>query len=158
MSSTEGDAPRDDDRQTGYDATQKEQTDPMATQEQPEPEEGGSDETMADRPIDAVRAAKKENLLRDFNERIEAHHKWVGSPLSEWACECFDENCSEPVQMTNEEYEAVRARPTHFLIAPTDKHLIPRIERVVQREERFWVIEKVGVGAAISEELDPRSP
>ncbi len=112
---------------------------------------------MTHEPIDAVRAAKKESFLRDYNEGIEAHHEWVGSPLAEWACECADENCSEPVRLSNEEYEAIRARPTHFLVAPAAKHVLARVERIVRREERYWVIEKVGIGAAISEELDPRS-
>ena len=33
----------------------------------------------------------------------------------------------------------------------------PRIEQVVQREERYWVVEKFGVGGELSEDLDPRS-
>ena len=106
----------------------------------------------------SIRAARNEILLRDLNERIEAHHEWVNSPLSEWVCECADENCSEPVHLSIEEYQAVRAEPTHFLVVPGTEHLSPRIERVVRREERYWILEKIGVGAVMSEEFDPRSP
>ena len=101
---------------------------------------------------------KNEALLREYNERIEAHHKWVGSTLPEWACECANKNCPELVLLSIEEYEAIRAESTHFLVAPHAEHVDLRIERVVHREERYWVVEKVGIGAAIGEALDPRSP
>ncbi len=157
VSSTHGDETRDDDQWTDDDATAG--THPVHTPSQvpAEPEEGGS-HRGTDRTIDVIRAAKNEIFLREYNERIEAHHKWVGSPLAEWACECANKNCPEPVLLSIEEYEAIRAKPTHFLVAANGEHVDPRIERVVQREERYWVIEKVGVGAAISEALDPRSP
>ena len=53
--------------------------------------------------------------------------------------------------------EMVRAEPTRFVVAPGDDHVTPEIERVVQREERYWVVEKVGVAAEVSKNLDPRS-
>lgn len=106
---------------------------------------------------DAIRAAKNEVLLRDLNERLEAHHRLVGRRFPEWVCECADETCAEPVEMSVEEYEAVRAEATRFLVVPSIEHVEPRIERVVQREDRYWVVEKIGIGEEISEALDPRS-
>ena len=158
MSSTDGDETREDDEQTNYHATAEEHPDHTPSPGPAEPKEGGGHSGTTDRSIDVVRAAKNEVFLREYNERIEAHHKWVGSPLAEWACECANKNCPEPVLLSIEEYEAIRAKPTHFLVAPDGEHVNPQIERVVQREERYWVIEKVGVGAAISEAHDPRSP
>ena len=155
MSSTHGDETQDD-GQSENDAA-AEHPDHTPLQEPPEPEEGTGHRGTTDRSIDAVRAAKNEVLLREYNERIEAHHKWVGSSVSEWACECANKNCQEPVLLSVEEYEAVRAKPTHFLVAPDGEHVNPQIERVVQREERYWVLEKVGVGAAVAEVFDPRS-
>ena len=73
-------------------------------------------------------------------------------------CECADENCAEPVQLSIAEYEAVRAEPTHFLVAPDVKHVSPQVEDVVRREERYWIVEKIEVAAELSEERDPRSP
>jgi hypothetical protein len=104
-----------------------------------------------------VRAAKNEVVLRDLNERLEAHHRWVDQRFSEWVCECADETCVKPVEMSIEEYETVRAEPTRFVVAPGDEHVNRRIERVIQREERYWIVQKVGVAAEVSEELDPRS-
>jgi hypothetical protein len=57
------------------------------------------------------------------------------------------------LRLSREEYEAVRAHPRRFLIVPghTFAH-----GRVVQRTERFAVIEKVGDAGELAEELDPR--
>ena len=62
----------------------------------------------------AIRAARFEVLLRDYNERIKAHHGWVNPPFAEWVCECADEKCAEPVELSIKEYEAVRADPHTF--------------------------------------------
>jgi hypothetical protein len=106
---------------------------------------------------DAIRAAKNEALLRSYNEQVEARHKLVEPSLAKWLCECADPNCAEYVSLSVEEYEAVRKKPRQFLVAPSSEHVSPRIERVVRREERYWLLEKIGVGALVSEELDPRS-
>ena len=106
---------------------------------------------------DDVRAAKNEVVLRDLNERLEAHHKWAGKRFSESVCECADETCVKPVELSIEEYENVRAEPTRFVVPPGDEHVNRGIERVVLREERYWLVEKIGVAAEISENLDPRS-
>jgi hypothetical protein len=104
-----------------------------------------------------IRAAKNEAVLRDLNERLEPHNKWLNERFSEWVCECANVDCAEHVELSVDEYEKVRAEPTWFVLAPGNDHLSPDIERVVQREQRFWVVEKIGVGTEISEELNPRS-
>ena len=106
------------------------------------------------------RAARNESRHRALNERIEAHnavHVWVDPPMPDWVCECASQECMKPVRLTHAEYEAVRAEPTRFLVAPSDEHLTPAVERVVERYERYWVLEKIGEAAEESEELDPRS-
>ena len=105
----------------------------------------------------AIRAARNEALLRSYNEQIEARHRFVGPSFARWLCECADENCAEPVSLSIEEYEVIRKNARRFLVVPGNEHVSPGIERVVQREERYWVVEKVGVGAEVSEKLDPRS-
>ncbi len=86
-----------------------------------------------------------------------AVHVWIDPPMPDWICECASTECMRPVQLTLVEYEAVRAKPTYFLVAPTDEHLSSAVERVVQRNERYWVVEKIGEAAEVSKELDPRS-
>jgi hypothetical protein len=108
---------------------------------------------------DAVRIALNEARLRGLNEQLvasNAGYKWAEPPFADWTCECGDESCFEPVRLSVEEYEAVRVEPTRFLIAPSGEHVTPGVERVVQREERYWLVEKIGVGAEVSEKLDPR--
>jgi len=109
---------------------------------------------------DAIRIAANENVLRERNERSKqsnAHTFWVDPPFPDWTCECGDVSCSQPIRLTVEEYEAVRAEATRFVIAPSSEHVAPEVERVIRREDRYWIVEKVGIGAEMSKELDPRS-
>jgi hypothetical protein len=104
------------------------------------------------------RGARNQSRYREYNEQIEPHnrvHHWVDPPMPDWVCECaFD--CSEPVRLTIAEYEAVRAEPTQFFVAPGTKHVLERIEDVVARHDRYWIVEKKGRAGDVSEALDPR--
>lgn len=105
------------------------------------------------------RAARNQDSFRDYNERIEASnaaHVWVDPPMPDWVCECAYETCSQPVNLTIAEYEAVRAEATHFFVVPGFDHVVPEVEHVVERTERYWVVEKVGEAADVSEALDSR--
>jgi hypothetical protein len=106
------------------------------------------------------RAAHNEARHRALNERMEASnamHVWVDPPTPDWVCECASTECMKPVRLTIAEYEAVRAESTHFFVLPAEEHLTPAVERVVQRHDRYWVVEKIGEAAETSEELDPRA-
>jgi hypothetical protein len=108
-----------------------------------------------------ARAARNQSLFRDYNELLEPSneaHQLIRPPFADWFCECPRESCSERVKLTLVEYEAVRAVPTHFMVAPDEDHVVPDVERVIVRNERYWVVEKIGVAAAVSEGLDPRAP
>jgi hypothetical protein len=105
-------------------------------------------------------AAENQSRFRALNERIQAHnqvHHWVDPPMPDWVCECAYETCSAPVQLTVAEYESVRTDATRFLVAPSDDHVLPEIERVVERNDRYWVVEKLGQAADMSEALDLRA-
>jgi hypothetical protein len=107
--------------------------------------------------VQGERAARNESLFREHNESIELDNAIdQRSAFAEWICECADEACTVPVQLTVAEYEAVRADATHFLVAPGEAHTAD-IERVVKREERYWIVEKRGRAAEVSETFDPRS-
>jgi hypothetical protein len=77
--------------------------------------------------------------------------------LSDWICECADETCTERIELTPQQYEKVRESPTHFIVAPSKEHVVPEVARVVEKHERYWVVEKVGEAAAVAEQLDPNS-
>jgi hypothetical protein len=106
------------------------------------------------------RAARNQSRFRELNERVEAWnaaHAWVDPPMPDWVCECVFETCTEPVQLTVSEYEAVRSEPTHFFVSPSSEHVVSGVERVLEEHERYWVVEKVAHAAEASETLDPRT-
>jgi hypothetical protein len=105
------------------------------------------------------RAGKNQSLFRDVNERVseinKAHDLWV--TLSDWICECADETCTEPIELTPQQYERVRENPTHFIVAPGTEHVVFDVERVVEQHQRYWVVSTVGEAASVATHLDPRS-
>jgi hypothetical protein len=103
------------------------------------------------------RVARNEALFRQVNERIEEVNESLGADEpSDFLCECGDENCTAPVSLTVAEYEAIRSNPTHFVIA--HGHEVIDVERVVEQNERFTVVEKfMGEEERIAVETDPRS-
>lgn len=114
----------------------------------------------ADKSERQERVARNEARFREHNEQVKswnAAHKWVDPPLPDWSCECGWENCKDPVRVSLAAYEAVRANPTHFIVVPSDGHVAPDVERVVERHDEYWVVEKVGPTAALAAALDPRA-
>ena len=61
---------------------------------------------------------RNEALFREVNERIEAVSKDVPpeEELMGFLCECDNTACTEKVNATRAEYEAVRAVATHFIV------------------------------------------
>jgi hypothetical protein len=100
-----------------------------------------------------VRAAKNQSLFREVNERIEELRP--GETLVEFACECTNTECTASLTLSDDEYESVRRFPTHFIVMPG--HELDEVERVVQRNERYEVVEKFGAGGPAAVRLDPRA-
>jgi hypothetical protein len=107
----------------------------------------------------AERAGRNQALYREVNERVREMNEAFDAllPIGEWVCECANDECFEMIEMTHEEYEAVRAGGTRFFVKPDEAHVVPEAELVVERHERYWVVEKVGVAAAVAEREDPRA-
>jgi len=85
----------------------------------------------------AVRAGRNQSLYREVNERVkELNDAFDALPIGEWICECANEECFETIELTHEEYEAVRAEGTRFFVKPDDPHVLPEAENVVERHER----------------------
>ena len=102
-----------------------------------------------------ARFAKNEALFREVNERVE---QLAVSQLSDWSevlCECSDPNCLTTIPVTVGEYEAIRAHGARFALA--GGHEETSVERVVERTERFVVVEKTETARAMARDLDPRS-
>jgi hypothetical protein len=106
----------------------------------------------------AGRGARTQSLFRDINERVKDINEAfsVVVPLGDWICECFRQDCSERIPLTLDEYEQTRAAPVRFAVAPSDHHVDFLIEDVVDRNERYWLVEKTGLAAELAQRVDPR--
>ena len=103
----------------------------------------------------AERIARNEAAYRDVNEAIRAGRAGQdASRLRAFVCECGQLGCNQLVELTLDEYEAVRAEPRRFFML--GGHEIPDLETVVERHERYIVAEKIGESAGVAEETDPR--
>jgi hypothetical protein len=104
------------------------------------------------------RIALNENLFRDLNERVQEVVTKIALEVPnalEIFCECGSADCVAKITLLLAEYEAVRAHPERFLIAPG--HEIADVEAVVERRPGYWIVEKHDEGAQIAREQDPRS-
>ena len=101
-----------------------------------------------------TRAGRNQSLFRDVNERIgELQTSWMPLTEIDFLCECADETCSLPISASRDEYEAVRSSPVRFLVHP--EHVFPEAEVVVDRNDRFWVVEKVERASTVARETAP---
>lgn len=101
------------------------------------------------------RLAKNESLFRAVNERLDELGEAASwSKTTDYLCECSDTTCIETIELTNDEYERARSRPTVFMLIPGHQRL--EIERVIEENEHFLLVEKI---VAVDEiiEQDPRS-
>jgi hypothetical protein len=112
--------------------------------------------TPAEGPDSQAReVGKRQSLFREVNERIE---ELAGDfdlldavPI---LCECGSTECSERIELTAAEYEQLRRVPTHFAVLAG--HEIPEVERVIEENTRYVVVEKFGESASAAIQLDPR--
>jgi hypothetical protein len=107
------------------------------------------------------RQARNEALVREVNERIDALDREAetsGATPSgatfRFHCECGrDGGCEEIVWMTIAEYDAVRREDDRFALAAG--HQNDELERVVERTDRFVVVDKVAAAEPFVAD-DPR--
>ena len=77
------------------------------------------------------------------------------SGMLTFVCECGRLGCNKLIQLTRAEYEAVRQNPRRFAIL--DGHEILEAEAIIERHDRYLVVEKArGTQAEIVEHTDPR--
>ncbi len=102
-----------------------------------------------------AQAALNQSLFRDVNERVEDVAQSFGSTVTDFACECDAETCLEHVSLTLDEYESVRANPTHFFIKPG--HINQAVEHVVAGAPGLYdVVQKLGHAGFVATEEDSR--
>jgi hypothetical protein len=107
------------------------------------------------------RVARNEVTTRDINEDIERTYLEEGlSPTGTGhvrvLCECGRDDCDRLLEITLGEYEGVRADPRRFAVVAS--HVMPDIEEVVDRTDRYVVVAKrEGAPAAIAIDEDSRT-
>lgn len=104
--------------------------------------------------VRAQRAAQNENLFRRINERVEA----LSSSLESLTlvCECADVSCVKRLTgISPSEYEAVRAYPDRFFVAPG--HERSEFEAVVDQGDGYLVVVKRGEAGEVARDDDPRT-
>jgi hypothetical protein len=104
------------------------------------------------------RQARNEALFREVNERLERvamqaeERGWPPEDgYFEFHCECGA--CPEKVRMTIVEYESVRSQDDRFALHTG--HDTPELEGVVERTDRYVVVDKHGEAEALVSD-DPR--
>jgi hypothetical protein len=106
------------------------------------------------------RLGRNEAIFREINERTRSLQERFGpedptTSYEEFLCECGDQLCVERVKLTVAEYESVRAEPRQFVVRPG--HSVPRVERIVDENDRYVVVIKLGDSAEVAADRDPRS-
>jgi hypothetical protein len=101
-------------------------------------------------PLSSQRLARNQVLFREVNARLHDVADDDPDGKAKYLCECGDVSCTEKVELTLYEYEAVRARPKCFFIVLG--HQRPGVERVVDQSARYTVVEKI---APPDKERDP---
>jgi hypothetical protein len=85
------------------------------------------------------RLARNEVLFRNVNERIvELGDEWGGE--HDLICECANTDCMAVMRLTVAEFERLREDSHRFAVLPG--HELPDVEDVVERNERYLVVEK----------------
>ena len=106
-------------------------------------------------PESKQRVAMNEATFRKVNEAMEVGQDPSG--LLTFVCECGRLGCSQLIQLTRPEYEGIRQNPRRFAIL--HGHEILEAEEIVERHDRYLVVEKSGDPVAeIVENTDPRRP
>lgn len=70
-------------------------------------------------------------------------------------CECSDPSCTAVVRLTLAEYEHVRGDGRRFFNLPGHEHASGPWGRVVERHDRYLVVEKVGDAADVARQEAP---
>lgn len=113
-------------------------------------------EVLRDR---AARAAKNQVLFRGANDRVKELNEAFSLvvPLGEWMCECASADCIERIEMSVAAYEAVRRHGDRFFVTPSDRHFWPDVERVIEHNDRYWVVERIDQAGVAEARDDARS-
>ncbi|MCW2957794.1 MAG: hypothetical protein JWP18_597 [Solirubrobacterales bacterium] len=102
---------------------------------------------MDDVPAPVQRAARNEAAFRRLNENLADVLPADARHPAGYVCECASADCRRIVDLTMDEYQAVRADKMRFLVVPG--HERGDVENVVETHEHYLVVRKHEDVAAI---------
>jgi len=103
------------------------------------------------------RIARNDATFRSANERIaESAVEYEMGERIPFICECADPDCTQIVQLSLHEYEAVRENSRHFLNVPGHEVAGGPVVQVVADKEDYVVVEKLAHAGEVAERLDER--
>jgi hypothetical protein len=103
--------------------------------------------------------AVNESHSRTANERLRRaalSHRFEADQRLPFVCECADQGCREIVMLSLEDYERVRAQPCWFLLVAGHEDAEAAHERIVEAENGYAIVEKLGAAGVLADRLDPR--
>jgi hypothetical protein len=99
--------------------------------------------------------ARNESAFRKVNEGIDAGRGLIGvDQVLSFVCECGRLGCTELIELSVSDYQAVRNSGRRFIVRPD--HVDATSERVVETAEHHVIVEKTGEAGERAEGLDPR--
>lgn len=109
---------------------------------------------MSDLEARQRRLASNQALFRLVNAQVhELNEKFEDSGAgSDFVCECANTECAERVEVSLADYQRVRGNDRWFFVAPEDEHVFPEVEAVVERNEQYYIVEKVEAAAEVADE------
>jgi len=108
----------------------------------------------------AHKLAANQSRFRRSNERLQRaaySHRFEAADRVPFLCECADPGCFEAVMLSMEEYEYVREHPSRFVLVAGHEDAEAAHERIIEAEEGYAIVEKVGVAGTAAARLDERS-
>jgi hypothetical protein len=114
---------------------------------------------MGDEEARAYKLAANQSRFRRSNERLQRaaySHRFKADDRVPFLCECADPGCFEAVWLSTSEFEQVRAYPNRFvLVAGHEEEDTPH-ERIIEAENGYAIVEKVGAVGLEAIRLDSR--
>lgn len=98
------------------------------------------------------RFARNEAIFREVNERV-ADVTDSEARMTNFLCECGNLDCVQEVSLTDAEYRKLRSNAATFAVVPG--HALGDVETIIEKTNRFHIVEKHPREAAIAEATDP---
>jgi hypothetical protein len=97
------------------------------------------------------RVARNQATLRMINEGMNGQR---GDGLTAFLCECGTLGCNRLIMLRRAHYDAVRAEPRRFLVAPG--HIVNELEHVVEQHPEHAVVQTHPHTSEVAEQTYPR--